>query len=572
VIEGANENSIKLTATSLSDSGSYSVVATNPISTVGSNDSTVSVKLKPAIELQPASVTVVKGESTSLNVSASGDGTLAYQWYFNGLQINGADSSQLTIESTEKTDQGSYITVISSEYGVVSSTQANINVLMPVEITSNPIGGIVSEYGSISLDIIVSGTGPIDYTWYKGRSKIEGANESKLIFDNIRTKDAGEYSVVVSNRINSVTTDSVTIDVVRPVVIVRDVTQSKSKNILLVDESGVKSEYQYYNEGSYVRLYAVATGTGPLTYQWQKNNLDLIGQNRSTLTFTSINDEDEGTYRLVVSNKVGLKLSREVELNVNKAPTLAAITDVKINAGKNVSIPIMASDSDGDKSELRYSLTDNPNGMTVNTKTGEVKWPVSDNQDGGNYSSVITITDALGATNSQRFNVIVNALPIVENIVPIDAEVGDRVYVTVNASDPEGGKLSYRAINTPNGFSGNVRNGVNGKFAWTTKDAQKGIYQIDIEVLDPDGAKSIVQAIVNLSSEIKLSLHASETVDGEYQKTIINVDWDFDGNTVSVPSDEAMRFFKVEIEGKKNVKIINIRRSNGKVVIGYSFN
>ena len=75
----------------------------------------------------------------------------------------------------------------------MSSTQANINVLMPVEITSNPIGGTVSEYGSISLEVVVSGTGPMDYTWYKGRSKIEGAKESKLIFDNIRTKDAGEY-------------------------------------------------------------------------------------------------------------------------------------------------------------------------------------------------------------------------------------------------------------------------------------------------------------------------------------------------------------------------------------------
>ena len=177
----------------------------------------------------------------------------------------------------------------------------------------------------------------------------------------------------------------------------------------------------------------------------------------------------------------------------------------------------------------------------------------------------------MGATNSQRFNVIVNALPIVENIVPIDAEVGDRIYVTVKASDPEGGKLSYRAVSTPSGFSGNVRNGINGNFVWASKNAQKGIYTIDIEVSDPEGAKSIVQAIVNLSSEIKLSLHASETVNGEYQKTIINVEWDFDKNTASVPSDEAQRFFKVQIEGKKNVKINNIRRSNGRVVIGYSF-
>ena len=232
----------------------------------------------------------------------------------------------------------------------------------------------------------------------------------------------------------------------------------------------------------------------------------------------------------------------------------------------------MATDSDGDKSELRYSLSGNPNGMTVNEKTGEVNWPVSNSHEGGVYSSEITVTDKLGAINSQRFNVIVNALPIVENIVPIDAEVGDRVYLTVKASDPEGGKLSYREINTPNGFKGNVRNGFNGNFSWVTKDAKKGIYQIDIEITDPDGAKSIVQAIVNLSSEIKLSLHASETADGEYQKTIVNVDWDFVENTVSVPSDKAKRFFKVQIEGKKNVRIINIRRNNGRVIIDYNFN
>ena len=58
-------------------------------------------------------------------------------------------------------------------------------------------------------------------------------------------------TTVVSSSINSLTSESVSIDVVRTVVIVRDVTQSKSENILLVDDSGVESEYQYYNEGSY---------------------------------------------------------------------------------------------------------------------------------------------------------------------------------------------------------------------------------------------------------------------------------------------------------------------------------
>ena len=60
--------------------------------------------------------------------------------------------------------------------------------------------------------------------------------------------------------------------------------------------------------GSTVNFMVSATGT-PLTYQWQRNEIDLVdtpselsGSNTSQLTVLNVEEDDEGSYRCVVSN------------------------------------------------------------------------------------------------------------------------------------------------------------------------------------------------------------------------------------------------------------------------------
>src|SRR4249919_3607043 len=60
---------------------------------------------------QPASITVPLGQTATFSVSATGTGTITYQWFKNGVAINGATSSSYTTPPTVAGDTGSVFTV-----------------------------------------------------------------------------------------------------------------------------------------------------------------------------------------------------------------------------------------------------------------------------------------------------------------------------------------------------------------------------------------------------------------------------------------------------------------------------
>ncbi|HEY9044963.1 MAG TPA: PQQ-dependent sugar dehydrogenase [Ohtaekwangia sp.] len=72
-----------------------------------------------------------------------------------------------------------------------------------------------------------------------------------------------------------------------------------------------------------------ATGTAPLTYQWQKNNANISGATASTYTIASTQASDAGAYRVIVSNSVGTATSNAAQLTVttfNAPPTATILT------------------------------------------------------------------------------------------------------------------------------------------------------------------------------------------------------------------------------------------------------
>ena len=76
--------------------------------------------------------------------------------------------------------------------------------------------------------------------------------------------------------------------------------------------------------GSEVSFSVTATGTAPLSYQWQKDGVDLTdggsitGATTATLTITGVMESDEGGYRCVVTNIAGMDTSNTAMLTVGK--------------------------------------------------------------------------------------------------------------------------------------------------------------------------------------------------------------------------------------------------------------
>lgn len=63
-------------------------------------------------------------------------------------------------------------------------------------------------------------------------------------------------------------------------------------------------------------LTVAANGTSPLTYQWQLNQTNLVGETAATLTLTSLDAADTGAYRVLVRNAFGEAFSAEATVTV----------------------------------------------------------------------------------------------------------------------------------------------------------------------------------------------------------------------------------------------------------------
>ncbi len=69
--------------------------------------------------------------------------------------------------------------------------------------------------------------------------------------------------------------------------------------------------------GQTATFSVVASGTAPLTYQWQKNNAEIPSATQATFTISPTQLADAGSYRVIVSNVVGNVTSSSALLTVN---------------------------------------------------------------------------------------------------------------------------------------------------------------------------------------------------------------------------------------------------------------
>jgi len=84
--------------------------------------------LPPTITSQPQSTTTTAGSSFSFSVTATGGGTLSYQWYLNGSAVSNQTSSTYFNGSATAGNAGSYTVVVSNAAGSVTSNAATLTV------------------------------------------------------------------------------------------------------------------------------------------------------------------------------------------------------------------------------------------------------------------------------------------------------------------------------------------------------------------------------------------------------------------------------------------------------------
>jgi hypothetical protein len=143
----------------------FRVVATSTGSApVNSNGAILTVSQAPQIVQQPAAQATVTGGSASFSVSATGSGTLTYQWYFTPTgsstpsAVQGATSATLNLTNVQTANLGDYVVVVSNGISPDATSQAAQLSIAPrlVKIVSQ--AGLPSGNVVIPVQLIASGS------------------------------------------------------------------------------------------------------------------------------------------------------------------------------------------------------------------------------------------------------------------------------------------------------------------------------------------------------------------------------------------------------------------------------
>jgi hypothetical protein len=319
-ISGATSASYTTAATATSDSGAkFDVIVTNAAGSVDSASATLTVNAAmtaPSITTEPASVTVTAGQTAMFSVAATGTAPLTYQWQKNTANISGATGASYTTSATTLADNGAkFGVVVTNSAGSATSNLATLTVNaagVTPSIASQPASQTVTMGQTASFSVAASGTAPLTYQWRKNSTNISGANAANYTTPATASADSGaKFDVVVTNSVGSATSNAATLTVNAVPVAPAIATQPTNQTV---------------TAGQAATFSVAATGTAPLTYQWQKNAADISGATASSYTTPSTTVADSGSqFRVIVTNVAGNATSNTATLTVNPSTNTSSI-------------------------------------------------------------------------------------------------------------------------------------------------------------------------------------------------------------------------------------------------------
>jgi hypothetical protein len=352
LLSGKTKSELVLAKIQPASAGEYYVTCTNIQSSVTSAVAAVEVRYKPVIATQPSPVTqppVAVGTPVSYTVSANGTAPLTYQWFKNKVLMAGETSATLNLGSVDWFDGASYLVKVTNPLGSVTSKTVSLVVASPpVFVTPLPAVKYIPNGGTASVSVSAVGTGTIKYAWFKDTTLIAGVTGSTLNFKGISGALNGSYTVQATNTVGTTPApNAMLIEAHDKPVITQHPLQPTGKGTV--------------NAGASISLTCTSSGTNtmddPLRFQWQLNNLNISDGGGYTGTQTSVLLIDpahwvhRGNYRCVVSNAVGVAISKTAALTVVSPPViLTHPLGIKIATGKSGVLSVVA----GGTGTLRY--------------------------------------------------------------------------------------------------------------------------------------------------------------------------------------------------------------------------
>ena len=438
-ISGATGSTLRIPNIQVHQSGEYFVtLKTASIKTVKSRNVTVSVSPPepPSIILQPVSVTVDRGMSARFLAAVAGAAPLSLQWYFEGEAVPGATSPLLQLDAVSSENDGRYVLRLENSVGeFAESDPVFLKVIVPQPpVIQQSLSDRIGDWGStVGFQVRAEGTAPLHFEWlFNGRGLKEGTASTLELID-VTSDDAGEYTVVVSNRTGQQASSTATLFVEPPA---PPTIVSGPANVTVI-------------EGGQAEFSVEVVGVGLLEFQWYFVGSPIWGATSSNLILSNVTAEQAGLYLVLVNGPSGESvISESASLTVRPPETPALVSepqDVSAIVDEKVEFVVEATGS----SPLRFQWMYN-DGAIAGATTERLILNQVKVRDSGRYW--VTVSNAHGQVTSRQASLAVvdpfqppsndafeGRLPITGSDVELST---DNVNATSQVGEPSHGDFS----------------------------------------------------------------------------------------------------------------------------------
>ncbi len=172
----------------------------------------IGIKSSTIITQLPQSDNICPGTNTVLNVIASDDSNMTFQWRKNNFILSGETSSHLNILNMSLSNEGLYVVAVKGSCDTVFTSPVNISMVKSIAILQQPQQ--VTECRGKSIVIKTIANGDVgSYKWYKSFSLQDSLNQSAVFIPHFNQSDTGKYFVLLQNKCESVSSDTVQVSI-----------------------------------------------------------------------------------------------------------------------------------------------------------------------------------------------------------------------------------------------------------------------------------------------------------------------------------------------------------------------